>query len=81
MGDGPGGVGDREAQGHRGEEPGRPRKPRAALQERLGDRALFATDSGNGTFLAAEGLRLDEPGRFLAPVLEQQKPRRKKKRA
>lgn len=38
-----------------------------ALQRRLPD-ARFATDSGNGTFLAAEGLRLDGPGRFLAPV-------------
>jgi acetolactate synthase-1/2/3 large subunit len=39
-----------------------------ALQEELGPRTAYATDSGNGTFLAAEGLRLDEPGRFLAPV-------------
>lgn len=39
----------------------------AALQERLPE-ASFATDSGNGTFLAAEGLRLDEQGRFLAPI-------------
>ncbi len=38
------------------------------LQEELGPRAAYAIDSGNGTFLAAEGLRLDEPGRFLAPV-------------
>jgi acetolactate synthase I/II/III large subunit len=37
------------------------------LQRRFPD-ARFATDSGNGTFLAAEGLRLDGPGRFLAPV-------------
>jgi acetolactate synthase-1/2/3 large subunit len=39
----------------------------SALQRRFPE-ASFATDSGNGTFLAAEGLRLDEPGRFLAPV-------------
>jgi acetolactate synthase-1/2/3 large subunit len=39
-----------------------------ALQEHLGPEAVFATDSGNGTFLAAECLRLDRPGRFLAPV-------------
>jgi len=39
----------------------------ASLQERYPD-ASFSTDSGNGTFLAAEGLRLDEQGRFLAPV-------------
>jgi acetolactate synthase-1/2/3 large subunit len=37
------------------------------LQRRLPE-ARFATDSGNGTFLAAEGLRLAGPGRFLAPV-------------
>ncbi len=37
------------------------------LQRRLPE-ARFATDSGNGTFLAAEGLRLGGPGRFLAPV-------------
>ncbi len=30
--------------------------------------AIFTTDSGNGTFLAMECLRLDRPGRFLAPV-------------
>jgi len=39
-----------------------------ALQQRLGTEAVFATDSGNGTFLAMECLRLDGPGRFLAPV-------------
>ena len=39
----------------------------SALQDRFPD-ASFATDSGNGTFLAAEGLRLASPGRFLAPV-------------
>jgi len=39
----------------------------AALQ-RLAPRAIFTTDSGNGTFLAMEHLRLDEPGSFLAPV-------------
>ena len=40
----------------------------AALQERLGPAAVFTADSGNGTFLAMEGLVLDRPGRFLAPV-------------
>lgn len=30
--------------------------------------AVITTDSGNGTFLAMEHLRLVEPGRFLAPV-------------
>ena len=38
------------------------------LQERLGPDTVYATDSGNGTFLAMECLRLDGPGRFLAPV-------------
>jgi acetolactate synthase I/II/III large subunit len=38
-----------------------------ALQ-RLAPEAIYATDSGNGTFLAMEHLRLDRPGRFLAPV-------------
>ena len=39
----------------------------AALQ-RLAPEAVYTTDSGNGTFLAMEHLRLDRPGRFLAPV-------------
>jgi len=39
-----------------------------ALQNRLGPDAVYATDSGNGTFLAMECLRLEGPGRFLAPV-------------
>jgi acetolactate synthase-1/2/3 large subunit len=38
------------------------------LQETLGPEAVFCTDSGNGTFLAMECLRLDLPGKFLAPV-------------
>ncbi|MDP2955052.1 MAG: thiamine pyrophosphate-binding protein [Longimicrobiales bacterium] len=37
-------------------------------QRVFGPDAVFTTDSGNGTFLAMECLRLDEPGRFLAPV-------------
>ncbi|MEI6668696.1 MAG: thiamine pyrophosphate-binding protein [Acidobacteriota bacterium] len=36
--------------------------------QRLSPEAIYATDSGNGTFLAMEHLRLDAPGRFLAPV-------------
>jgi acetolactate synthase-1/2/3 large subunit len=40
----------------------------AELQRALGPEAVYTTDSGNGTFLAMEGLRLDAPGRFLAPV-------------
>ncbi len=39
-----------------------------ALQERYGPDAVFATDSGNGTFLAMEHLRLNRAGCFLAPV-------------
>jgi acetolactate synthase-1/2/3 large subunit len=39
----------------------------AALQ-RIAPDAIYTTDSGNGTFLAMEHLRLDRPGRFLAPV-------------
>jgi len=38
------------------------------LQRRLDESAIFTTDSGNGTFIAAEMLTLDAPGRFLAPV-------------
>jgi acetolactate synthase-1/2/3 large subunit len=39
-----------------------------ALQRNCRGDAIFATDSGNGTFLAVEHLRLDAPGRFLAPT-------------
>ncbi len=39
-----------------------------ALQRHCNDDAVFATDSGNGTFLAVEHLRLEAPGRFLAPT-------------
>jgi acetolactate synthase-1/2/3 large subunit len=38
------------------------------LQELAGDDAILTADSGNGTFLAMEHLRLEAPGRFLAPV-------------
>jgi acetolactate synthase-1/2/3 large subunit len=34
----------------------------------FGDDTVYATDSGNGTFLAMECLRLSGPRRFLAPV-------------
>jgi acetolactate synthase-1/2/3 large subunit len=40
----------------------------ATAQRVFGPGAVFTTDSGNGTFLAMECLRLDAPGRFLAPV-------------
>ena len=39
-----------------------------SLQDRLGPETVFSTDSGNGTFLAMECLRLESPGKFLAPV-------------
>ncbi|MEK7379754.1 MAG: thiamine pyrophosphate-binding protein, partial [Gemmatimonadota bacterium] len=39
-----------------------------ALQRAFGPETVFTTDSGNGTFLAMEGLVLERPGRFLAPV-------------
>jgi acetolactate synthase-1/2/3 large subunit len=39
-----------------------------ALQTTFGPGTVFTSDSGNGTFLAVEGLRLDRPGRLLAPV-------------
>jgi acetolactate synthase-1/2/3 large subunit len=40
----------------------------AALQRSLGPETIFTADSGNGTFLAVELLRLDAPGKLLAPV-------------
>lgn len=39
----------------------------ATLQRQAPD-AVYVTDSGNGTFLAMEHLRLMHPSRFLAPV-------------
>ena len=39
-----------------------------AIQEALGPETVFTSDSGNGTFLAMECLRLERPGMFLAPV-------------
>ena len=36
--------------------------------QRISPNAIYTTDSGNGTFLAMEHLRLSAPGRFLAPV-------------
>jgi acetolactate synthase-1/2/3 large subunit len=38
------------------------------LQEVFGKDTIFTTDSGNGTFLAVECLRLDRPRSFLAPI-------------
>jgi len=39
-----------------------------ALQASFGPDTVFTSDSGNGTFLAMECLRLERPGKFLAPV-------------
>ncbi len=39
-----------------------------ALQRTFGDDTIFTTDSGNGTFIAMEMLRLTGPGRFLGPI-------------
>ncbi|MBK9064865.1 MAG: thiamine pyrophosphate-binding protein [Acidobacteria bacterium] len=39
-----------------------------ALQATFGPETVFTSDSGNGTFLAVEGLRLEKPGRLLSPV-------------
>ena len=38
------------------------------LQNILGANAIFTTDSGNGTFIAIECLRLQRPRSFLAPI-------------
>jgi acetolactate synthase-1/2/3 large subunit len=40
----------------------------SSLQRHCGDNTVYATDSGNGTFLAAEHLRLDHPRCFLGPI-------------
>jgi len=39
-----------------------------ALQRHAGPDTVYTTDSGNGTFLAMEQLRLERPGRFIGPV-------------
>jgi len=39
-----------------------------ALQAAVGEDAIYTTDSGNGTFLAMECLRLQCPRSFLAPI-------------
>jgi acetolactate synthase-1/2/3 large subunit len=40
----------------------------STLQRYTGDDTIFATDSGNGTFLSMEMLRLDKPGHFIGPI-------------
>ncbi|MBI4368767.1 MAG: thiamine pyrophosphate-binding protein [Elusimicrobia bacterium] len=37
------------------------------LQQVLGPQAIYVTDSGNGTFLTMELLRLHRPGQFIGP--------------
>jgi len=39
-----------------------------SLQAAAGERAIYTSDSGNGTFLAIECLRLSYPRSFLAPI-------------
>ncbi|MBZ5621295.1 MAG: thiamine pyrophosphate-binding protein [Acidobacteriia bacterium] len=39
-----------------------------SLQQILGPETIYTTDSGNGTFLAMECLRLDRSRSFLAPI-------------
>jgi acetolactate synthase-1/2/3 large subunit len=59
----------RGEQGARGDgERVSPARLLATLQEVYGADTIYTTDSGNGTFLAMELLRLDRPRSFLAPV-------------
>jgi acetolactate synthase-1/2/3 large subunit len=56
---------------HRGTEPSVDRvTPFAFFDElqRVAPRAIYVTDSGNGTFLAMEHLRLTEPGCYIGPI-------------
>jgi acetolactate synthase-1/2/3 large subunit len=39
-----------------------------ALQAAAGPRTIYAADSGNGTFLAMEQLKLEEPGQYIGPI-------------
>jgi acetolactate synthase I/II/III large subunit len=39
-----------------------------SLQDILGPKTVYTTDSGNGTFLAMEMLKLSRPGKYLAPI-------------
>ncbi len=38
------------------------------LQQLFGSETIFTSDSGNGSFLAIEGLILDKPGKLLGPM-------------
>jgi acetolactate synthase-1/2/3 large subunit len=51
-----------------GREASRPGLLLRALQSRFGPDTIYTTDSGNGTFLAIELLKLERPGQLLAPV-------------
>ncbi|MGK2858864.1 MAG: thiamine pyrophosphate-binding protein, partial [Thermoanaerobaculia bacterium] len=53
-----------EAPSKEGVSPGRLRRAR---QARFGSEAIFTSDSGNGPVIAVEALRLDRPGKLLAP--------------
>ncbi len=53
---------------HRSEDRVSPGELMAALQRHTGDDTVYTTDSGNGTFLAAELLRLDRPSCCIGPV-------------
>jgi acetolactate synthase-1/2/3 large subunit len=62
------GAADREFSPENGAVRVSPYRLLPALQETFGREAIFTADSGNGTFLALETLRLDQPGKLLAPV-------------
>ncbi|MDA8403515.1 MAG: thiamine pyrophosphate-binding protein, partial [Desulfobacteraceae bacterium] len=40
----------------------------SALQKYTSEDAIYTTDSGNGTFLSMEMLRLEKPGLFIGPI-------------
>lgn len=57
-----------ELLGEAGKERVNPAHLLLAVQRLFGPDTVYTTDSGNGTFLAMEHLRLDQPRKFLAPV-------------
>ena len=54
-----------QAPSEAGVSPGRLLK---SLQKIFGPETIYTSDSGNGTFLAIEGLTLDKPGQLLGPM-------------
>lgn len=72
------GLAEKIAQGHREVEKNYERRPSRDrvtphlffkhLQEIAGPQAIYVTDSGNGTFLSMEHLRLKHPRCFLGPI-------------